>query len=451
MSQLLTPTQRIYTTTGLPCQVEELLGSGTQGEVYRTQLSDRPVALKWFYSYYIHQDVGLLDRLSEVVHLGAPNDRFLWPLAIVTSPEIAGFGYIMRLREAGYRSISDLVKREVELNFRTLATIGLELADSFLQLHAHGLCYRDISFSNVFFHPHTGKILISDNDNVTIDQSTSGGILGTPDFMAPEVVRREALPSKRTDLYSLAVLLFYLFHNHHPLYGKKVLDIPCLDLPARMQLCGHDPVFIFDPDNLSNAALSETSESDDASREAGANAIAFWSIYPEFLKSLFVQSFTIGLRDPKQGRVRESMWRSVMVKLRDSIFYCSHCQAENFYDVEVFRTAVGSTKSCWHCHEPLQVPPRIRIDATNIVVLNFDTFLYPHHLKPDRLYDFSQPLARVLPHFDRAELIVQNLSNTSWQAVSLDGKSQDIQPLQMLPLHSGLKIYFGSAVGEIRM
>lgn len=442
MSQLLTTQQCIQTTMGLPCEVEELLGSGTQGEVYRARLSDRPVALKWFHSYYIHQDVGLLERLNEVVHIGAPNDQFLWPLAIVTSPEMSGFGYVMRLREAGYRSIVDLVKRQVKLTFRVLATIGLELADSFLQLHAHGLCYRDISFGNVFFHPHTGRVLIGDNDNVTIDGSTNGGVLGTPDFMAPEVVRRDALPSQQTDLYSLAVLLFYLLHNHHPLYGKKVLDIPCLDLPARMQLCGNNPVFIFDPNDASNAALSD-------SPEAGANAIAFWSIYPEFLKSLFVQSFTIGLRDPQQGRVRESLWRSKMVQLRDSIFYCPHCRAENFYDIAAFKTGVGSSKNCWRCHEPLTVPPRIRIDSA-IVMLNIDTVLYPHHVDLQRPYDFAQPVARVIPRFDRAELILQNLSQQTWVATA-DGATQEIYPLQMLPLRTGLKIQFGSTIGEVRM
>ncbi|WP_058996090.1 serine/threonine protein kinase [Leptolyngbya sp. NIES-2104] len=441
MSQLLSPQQCIQTTMGLSCQIEELLGSGTQGEVYRARLSDRSVALKWFHSYYIHQDFGLLERLNEIVHLEAPNDQFLWPFAIVTSPETSGFGYVMQLREGGYLSTVDLVKRRVKLSFRVLSTIGLELADSFLQLHSRGLCYRDISLNNVYFHPHSGKVLIGDNDNVTIDGSTSGGVLGTPDFMAPEVVRREALPSQQTDRYSLAVLLFCLLHNHHPLYGKKVLDISCLDLPARMRICGTDPVFIFDPNNLSNAALPEAHLI-----EAGANAIEFWSIYPQFLKALFVQSFTIGLRDPREGRVRESLWRSTMVKLRDSIFYCPHCEAENFYDIESFRSAVA--KHCWRCEQPLEVPARMRLDSGAMVMLNFDTLLYPHHLDRDCPYDFSQPAARVIPRFDQNQLILQNLSDVSWKVF---GTSQDIQPLQMLPLESGLKIHFGNTIAEIRL
>ena len=42
--------------------------------------------------------------------------------------------------------------------------LGMELAGSFLALHAQGLCYRDISFSNVFFDPATGIPRISSSD-----------------------------------------------------------------------------------------------------------------------------------------------------------------------------------------------------------------------------------------------------------------------------------------------
>ncbi len=65
--------------------------------------------------------------------------------------------------------------------------------------------------------------------------------------MAPEIVRGEAVPGTQTDLFSLAVLLFYMFVMHHPLEGKKELAIKCLDLPAMKKLYGTEPLFIFDP------------------------------------------------------------------------------------------------------------------------------------------------------------------------------------------------------------
>jgi eukaryotic-like serine/threonine-protein kinase len=40
-------------------------------------------------------------------------------------------------------------------------------------------------------------------------------------FMAPEIIRGEALRSTLTDLHSLAVFLFYLFVRGHPLEGAS--------------------------------------------------------------------------------------------------------------------------------------------------------------------------------------------------------------------------------------
>ena len=70
--------------------------------------------------------------------------------------------------------------------------VGHQLADSFLRLHTEGLCYRDISLGNVCFDPETGDTLVCDNDNVGIDGLSSGAVIGTKRFMAPEIVRREA-------------------------------------------------------------------------------------------------------------------------------------------------------------------------------------------------------------------------------------------------------------------
>ena len=53
--------------------------------------------------------------------------------------------------------------------------------------------------------PDSGEALICDNDNVAVDKQEQSGVLGTPRFMAPEIVRGEAKPSTQTDLFSLSV------------------------------------------------------------------------------------------------------------------------------------------------------------------------------------------------------------------------------------------------------
>lgn len=440
MNQILKPKQTVQTeTTGLPCTVEQFLGGGGQGEVYRAKLSGQTVALKWYFPASATNEQRA--ALETLVKKGPPNDKFLWPMELASAQGIAGFGYIMPLRELRYKGIVDLMKRRIEPTFRALATAGLELSHSYLQLHAEGWCYRDISFGNVFFDPDTGAVLICDNDNVTVDGEAEGGVLGTPRFMAPEVVRGEALPSTQTDLFSLSVLLFYVLMVHHPLEGKRELEIHCLDLPAMTKLYGTDPLFIFDPDDDSNRPVPGYQD----------NVLAFWPIYPQFLRDLFTQAFTGGLRDPQNDRVRESEWRAAMVRLRDSIVYCAHCGAENFYDAGALKASGGKPGSCWACRKEIRLPPRMRIEK-NIVMLNHDTRLYPHHIDDQRMYDFAQPVAAMTQHPQDPDVWgLKNVGDEKWVITTAGGTIKDVEPGHSVRLAVGTKVNFGQVEGEIRL
>src|SRR5262249_30758599 len=160
--------------------------------------------------------------------------------------------------------------REVSVTFRMLARICFELADSFLYLHGEGLCYSDLSLGSFSFDPQTGLVSITDLDIVTIDDGRQTTVLGTLRFIAPEVLRGEAMPTTATDLYSLAVIFFVLLMNSHPLEGAKEARIRVLDESAMMELHGRHPVFIFDPEDDSNRPVPGEHD----------NALIFWSIYP---------------------------------------------------------------------------------------------------------------------------------------------------------------------------
>jgi serine/threonine protein kinase len=432
MDQILKPGQKVRTaTTRADCIVENFLGSGGQGEVYRASLKDKPVALKWYYPASATPEQQ--KALETLIKMGTPSDRFLWPIELATSSASAGFGYVMPLRDRRFRGIVDLMKRRIEPGFRALATAGLELSHSYLQLHTKGLCYRDISFGNVFFDPDNGEILICDNDNVAVDNQSRSAVYGTPRFMAPEIVRGEATPSTQTDLFSLAVLLFYMFVMHHPLEGKKELAIKCLDLPAMKKLYGTEPLFIFDPADDANAPDPQSQR----------NALAFWPLYPRFLRDLFTKAFTEGIRDPQHGRVRESNWRSAMVRLRDSIIYCTHCNAENFHDHE------ADNDRCWSCHRQLRLPPRVRI-GKNFVMLNHDTLLFAHHVDEEKKYDFTQPVAAVTKHPIDPEIWgLKNLSMQTWSTTNHKGEVKDVSPGRSVTLAVGTRINFGHTEGEI--
>ena len=75
--------------------------------------------------------------------------------------------------------------------------------------------------------------------------------------MAPEVVRREAPPSDKTDRYSLAVLLFLLLYGGHPLDGRRESRIRCLDVSALERLYGFDPVWCLVSDGCELRATAQ--------------------------------------------------------------------------------------------------------------------------------------------------------------------------------------------------
>ena len=260
-------------TSRTPCRVSRYLGGGGQGEVYRADLKGTSVALKWYFKGTATKDQRYI--LEDLIAHGPPDNRFLWPIELVSDSNMSGFGYIMGLRGSHYKGLVDLVKGKAKPSFRSLATAGYQLADSYYQLHAKGLCYRDISFGNVFFDPKTGDVRICDNDNVGVNRDKKyRGVLGTPRFMAPEIVCGRSLPDRDSDLYSLAVLLFFMFMVAHPLEGLHETEINCIDLPAMEMLYGTDPLFIFHPTNESNRP----------DPTIHFNALANWPIYPQFLR-----------------------------------------------------------------------------------------------------------------------------------------------------------------------
>ncbi|MBM4094696.1 MAG: serine/threonine protein kinase [Planctomycetes bacterium] len=445
MYQLLRQQQVVHgETSRAACRVEQFLGGGGQGEVYKVNIGGSTMALKWYFPHVATPEQR--KSLEVLVVKGPPNNSFLWPMEMVSDRKVPGYGYVMPLRDARFKGIIDLMKGSAKgITYRALATAGYQLVENYYQLHCMGLCYRDINFGNVFFDPATGDVRICDNDNVCVnnDKEAALSVLGTPRFMAPEIVRGEALPSTDTDRYSLAVLLFYIFMVSDPLAGKRESSIKAFDDKAMRKLYGADPLFIFDPDDHSN-------EPDPLHHK---NAMAYWPLYPQFLRDLFIQSFTKGLRDPQNGRVTENPWRAALVKLRDSIYYCRTCREEVFYDPAAIKAAGGKPDKCWSCGKELSLPFRMRIvGQETMIMLNLETKLYPHHLDSNRQYDFSQPLAEVITHpKDPSIQGLRNLSTKKWNMTNANKEVRDVEPGRSVTIASGTKISFGNIEGEFRL
>ncbi len=432
-SNILNPGQRLNTYySGKEVIIKKLIGSGGQGEVYEVEVEGKNKALKWYYkSSATPQQRRIIENLIES---SFDDNRFLLPEDIVVGEN--SFGYIMPLRPPDFVDLAPLIARKIEPDFSALCTAGFNLADAFRNLHLSGLCYQDIALRNIFIKEETGEILICDNDNITVIHSGEGEVLGTLEFIAPEVGKKESLPDAETDKYSLAVLLFYMFFLNHPLEGKKDAEIECFDEKARKKLYIEEPVFIFDPNDDSNRPTEEFHN----------NAIIYWEIYPEFIKELFIRAFTKGLHD-RNERVQEGEWKKAFIKLRQLIVYCIECGSENFYDPSKKKVR------CWKCNRKIILPPRLVIKRKwddEVVMLNYDTKLYPHHIDRDREYDFSEVWGEVNQHPENPKIWgIKNLSPYVWQATMPDGSIKQIPQGKSIIIKEGITLTFENLKAKI--
>ncbi|TYL45164.1 serine/threonine protein kinase [Nocardioides sp. BGMRC 2183] len=414
-------------------RVSSLLGQGGQGYVYEVRRSTgEPLALKWY-----RPDSATAvqyDEMQRLVEIGSPHLRFLWPLSMARVATMPGFGYVMALRDPRYLELSYLLLdtgpdgRPLDVDFVAILELCRQLAYSFLRLHARGLCYRDISFGNVFFDPATGDVLICDNDNVGVDDG-SGRVLGTPYFMAPEVVRDQTfqtLPSTETDRHSLAVLLFYALFLGHPLEGART-DSGVRDAAWLRDHFGTAPVFCLHPDRDDNRPSPIVAQ--------------YWDIYPQFLRDLFVQAFVDGLDDPG-ARVTEGQWVKAMDRLRDGMITCPTCQMTNFW------TREAAVTRCWQDSTELRPDYLLGIGRRELVV-GPRTVIRSDHLVSG--VDQPHVLGRVERHPSRGDRWgLRNTSAHSWPVTFPTGQRFLLQPGHAMELVEGAKIQVRDTAVRVR-
>jgi len=411
--------------------VGERLGEGGQGVVHAVTIGGASYAVKW---YRYPSSPELRRSIAALVERGRPHRDFIWPIDLVVSDELSGFGYVMPKMERRFSSFAQLVSRSEQPPFRVVISIGRQLVTAFEALHSAGLCYRDISFGNLWVDADHAEVAIIDNDNVGLD-SGEVFVWGTLRFMAPEVVRREAAPSSLTDLHSLAVFLFYLFMHGHPLEGARTdssyswaTSNHRSETDLALRHFGTEPVFIFDPKDHSNPP------------RPGDPVVVWWRLYPRFFRAVFEQAFTSGLRDPSGlGRVAEGVWRRALIRLADCVSTCS-CQASVFFDPD------DPELRCWNCH---QIPPRPQLLQlpSCTVVLSAGATITPHHLSRNR--DHDTIIAAVENHPARpGELVLHNLSTTEWTMTPDGQTAKAVPPDRRLGIRP-MSIDFGSAHGTI--
>jgi DNA-binding helix-hairpin-helix protein with protein kinase domain len=432
--------QTLVSASGqVTCTIIGSISRGGQGEVFRGDWSGHAYALKWYHAAARSPQQADLEKrnLKTLLQRDAPSPAFLWPIDFFERPD--GFGYLMPLLPPAYLPMASLPSSKPSQ--RTLYTVALQLCRAFLSLHAEGWCYSDISNSNIFFHPETGEVLIIGIDNISTSEQQLSTVEGTPLFMAPELVCRRGQPNAATDLHSLAVLLFLLMFEGHPLDGGRHRSVLDAGAESGLDAYGHDPLFVFHPTDPRNRPDPREQEI----------LHVHWENAPGFLRDLFTRTFTEGLSRPAL-RAQESEWIAAFLQMRDRIFLCQNerCQEENLYNPEKSQRE-GRRPRCWNCATELGWPPRLRLKNGHIVLLHPRAELLGTHLDPFGAEGLSTVLARVEAHPQLAGVHgLRNLSTQRWHFIPTGGEPRAIEPERSLNIAQEGHLDFGSVWGELR-
>ena len=424
--------QELRLRDGRKLTVVDKLGVGGQGIVYKVRLdSGETRALKWYYGDKLGSPEGFYRHLAQNIEAGSPSPAFIWPEEL-TEWENGTFGYIMPLYPPGYIGFSKYITARV--SFRTIDAMihaALNIVTAFLDLHNKGYNYQDLNDGNFSIHPANGDVLICDNDNVG-GHGFASGILGKARYMAPEVVRKEKKPDKLTDRFSLAVVLFILFMGDHPLEGKRT-NVPALTSKYEKRLFGEAPLFIFDPEDERNRPVAGLHR----------NAIAKWPCFPSYLQDAFIASFSHESLMKGQGRLLETMWRHVLMRMKASLVKCPHCHESVFAESREF-----VCPSCGNAIKPagvIRFPKRANVDI--LVPIMGGARLFAYHMD-ENAEDGAGIAAHILEK--PGKFGIKNESENKWTITSPDGAQAIKNPDEVAVIGDGFRIDFGHGVtGEV--
>ncbi len=239
-------------------------------------------------------------------------------------------------------------------NWMSYLRIGVLMARAVRRLHAAGLAHSDLSYKNVLVDPVGGNACIIDIDSLVVPDKFPPDVLGTPDFIAPEVVAtshlarhdpQRKLPSIATDRHALAVLLYLYLLYRHPLRGDCVHDAdPQQDEILSM---GAKALFVEHPhDNRNRIDPGRRKPSEQPWVDTGKLP---YTLTGPYLAPLFAHAFMEGLHDPNRRPTADD-WETALVKTVDLLQPCQNTAcAQKWYVFDNSRSPV-----CPFCQTPFR-------------------------------------------------------------------------------------------------
>jgi serine/threonine protein kinase len=135
---------------------------------------------------------------------------------------------VMELVEG--ESLAELLRRATKLPVERAVETLLPVLSAVAELHAAGIVHRDIKPANILLArggdcPKLADFGVSRFDDGSPSITRSGTVIGTPEYMPPELLRANGPATERSDQYALGVTLYECVTGERPFRGATDYEL----------------------------------------------------------------------------------------------------------------------------------------------------------------------------------------------------------------------------------
>ncbi|CAD7797386.1 hypothetical protein CHRY9390_00160 [Chryseobacterium aquaeductus] len=210
--------------------------------------------------------------------------------------------------------------------------IAINISRGVKKMHQMGLAHSDLSYNNVLVDPVTKSAAIIDIDGLVVPGLFPPEVIGTADFIAPEVLKTKhlklqdsnrILPNQKTDLHALAILIYMYLLRRHPLRGGKIWDLE--SEKDEILSMGEKAVFVEHPtDEINRVKVDHLKK---WNLFWGDPSKIPYTVTGPYLSELFKKAFIDGLHNPLLRPIANE-WETALLKTVDLIQPCSNVNCD---------------------------------------------------------------------------------------------------------------------------
>ena len=216
-------------------RLQQRLGAGGMGEVWHAthELLARPAAVKLIRGTARGRQPEFIERFRRearaTAELGSPHTVTLYDFGVTEDNE---FYYVMELLNG--LDLRRMIDRFGAMPGARVAHFMGQVCRSLAEAHARGLVHRDVKPANLFVAKlglEVDFIKVLDFGMVMRDPAAgetgltqSGSLLGTPEYMAPEMALGAENACAASDIYSLGVSFYEALSGALPFLGHSAVE-----------------------------------------------------------------------------------------------------------------------------------------------------------------------------------------------------------------------------------